>query len=161
VPHSLTRLRLLELAVLVVLLGAAAYEAAVALKWIPVGTLPGENARFEGLVLVAALLISLAGIVILLVLAARDGRSPAAALFPAAATALMVARYYTFDTYYLPSLTRYSESGSFPATWVYGVAIAGVAAWLLTLAKPRLGYVIGAAVMFLCTFTIAFFGVGK
>jgi hypothetical protein len=159
VRRSLTRY--VPLAVLVVLLGAAAYEAAVALKWIPVGTLPGENARFEGIVLVAALLVSLAGIVILLVLAARARRSPAAALFPVAGAALLVARYYTFDTYYLPSLTRYSESGSFSATWVYGVAIAGVAAWLLALGKPRLGYAIGAAVLFLCTFTIAFFGFGK
>ena len=120
VRHAVTRSRFPELAVLVVLLGAAAYEAAVALEWIPVGTEPGENARFEGLVMALASLALLAGVAISLVLAARDRRSVLAAMLPGAATALMVAVYYTFDTYYLPTLTRYSESGAFSPTWVYG-----------------------------------------
>ena len=157
----MTRSRFLELAVLLTLLSAAAYEAAVALEWIPVGTLPGENARFEGLVMAAALLALVAGIVIPLVLAARDRRSILAALFVVAAAALMVARYYTFDTYYLPTLTRYSESGSFSPTWVYGVAIACVPAWFFSLAKPRVGFVIAAAVMILCLITVSLFGIGK
>lgn len=125
----MTRFRFLEVAVLLVLLGAAAYEAGVALEWIPVGTEPGENARFEGLVMASALLALWAGIVISFVFAAQDRRSVPAAAFAVAATVLMVARYYTFDTYYLPDLTRYSESGSFSQTWVYTVAIACVPAW--------------------------------
>jgi hypothetical protein len=153
--------RFLELAVLLVLLAAAAYEAAVALKWIPLGTLPGEDARFEGLVVASALLALLAGIAIALVRAARDQRSILAALFVVAAVALMVARYYTFDTYYLPTLTRYSESGSFSPTWVYGVAIACVPAWFFSLAKPRVGFVIAATVMILCLITVSFVGIGK
>jgi hypothetical protein len=36
-----------------------------------------------------------------------------------------------------------------------------VFAWLLGLAKPRAGFVLGALVIFLCTFTVFFFGVGK
>jgi hypothetical protein len=161
VRHAVTRFRVLEWAVLLVLLGATVFEAAVALEWIPVGTLPGENARFEWFVMGAALLALLAGVVISLMLASLNRRSVAAMLFPVGAAALMVARYYTFDTYYLPSLTRYSESGSFPPGWVYGLAIAGAAAWLLGLAKPRAGFVLGALVIFLCTFTVFFFGVGK
>jgi hypothetical protein len=153
--------RFLELAVLLVLLAAAAYEAAVALKWIPLGTLPGEDARCEGLVVASALLALLAGIAIALVRAARDQRSILAALFVVAAVALMVARYYTFDTYYLPTLTRYSESGSFSPTWVYGVAIACVPAWFFSLAKPRVGFLIAAAVMILCLVTVSLVGIGK
>jgi hypothetical protein len=156
-----TRSRFLELGVLLVLLAAAAYEAAVALKWIPLGTLPGEDARFEGLVMGSALLALLAGIAIALVRAARDRRSILAALFVVAAVALMLARYYTFDTYYLPTLTRYSESGSFSPTWVYGVAIACVPAWFFSLAKPRLGFVLAVAVMILCLITVSFVGIGK
>lgn len=156
----MTRFGYLQPAVLLVLFGAAVYEAAVALEWIPVGTLPGENARYEWLVMALAVIASLAGIVISLVLAARGRSNVPAALFPVAAAVLMVARYYTFDTYYLPSLTRFSES-SFPAEWVYGLAIAGVAACFLSLAKPRLGLVLGAFVLFLCTFTSVSFGVGK
>jgi hypothetical protein len=159
--YSVTRSRYLELAVLVVLLGATAYEAAVAVKWIPVGSLPGENARFEGIVMALALLALVAGIVISLLLAARDRRSIPAALFVVVAMALMVARYYTFDTYYLPTLTRYSESGSFSPTWIYGVAIACVPAWFFSLAKPSIGFAIGAAVMILCLITVSFVGIGK
>ena len=159
--HAVTRSRVPELAVLVVLLGAAAYEAAVALEWIPVGTEPGENARYEGLVMALASLALLAGVVISLVLAARDRRSVLAAMLPGAGTALMVAVYYTFDTYYLPTLTRYSESGAFAPTWVYGVALTCVPAWFFSLAKPRVGFVVGATVMILCFFTVTFVGIGK
>jgi len=156
-----TRSRFLEFAVLLVLLAAAAYEAAVALKWIPLGTQPGEDARFEGLVMASALLALLAGIAIALVRAARDRRSILAALFVVAAVALMVAHYYTFDTYYLPTLTRYSESGSFSPTWIYGVAVACVPAWFFSLAKPRVGFLIAAAVMILCLVTVSLVGIGK
>ena len=145
---------------LLVLLGSAAYEAAIALQWIPVGTEPGDNARFEGLVISLALLAFLGGIVISIGLAVRDRRSVVGALIPVAAALMMIARYYTFDTYYLPTLTRYSE-GSFPASWVYGLALASVSACVLSLMKPRIGAVIAAGVIFLCTFTVTFFGFGK
>jgi hypothetical protein len=158
--QAVTRFRFLELVVLFVLLGAAAYEAAIALEWIPVGPEPGENARFEGLVMTAALVALLAGMTISVVLAIRDRRSVPAALFPVAAAALMVARYYTFDTYYLPDLTRYSE-GSFSPTWVYGVALGCVPAWFFSLARPRFGFQIGALVILLCLFTESLFGIGK
>jgi hypothetical protein len=147
--------------VLLVLVSAAAYEAAIAFAWIPVGSEPGENARFEGLVMGLALLALGAGFVIALLLATLNRRSVRAALFPLAAAALMVARYYTFDTYYLPDLSRYSESDPFSSIWVYGVAIASVPACLLSLAKPRIGFAFGALVMFLCFFTAALFGIGK
>jgi hypothetical protein len=156
-----TRLRFLELSVLVVLVGAAAYEAAIAFAWIPVGSQPGENARFEGLVMGLALVALGAGFVIALLLATLNRRSAQAALFPLAAAALMVARYYTFDTYYLPDLTRYSESDPFSSTWVYGVAIASVPACLFSLAKPRFGFAFVALVVFLCFFTATLFGIGK
>jgi hypothetical protein len=155
-----TRLRFLELAVLLVLLGAAAYEAAVALQWIPVGTEPGDTARFEGIVRGLAVLALLAGIVISVVLAVRDRWSVSAALFPFAAAALMIARYYTFDTYYLPTLVRYSD-GSFSPIWVYGVALFSVPAWFFGIAKPRTGFEIGATMMFLCLFTVTWYGIGK
>jgi hypothetical protein len=155
------RLGFLELAVVLVLVGAAAYEAAIAFGWIPVGSQPGENARFEGLVMGLALLALGAGFVIALLLATLNRRSVRAALFPLAAAALMVARYYTFDTYYLPDLSRYSESGAFSSTWVYGVAIAGVPACLVSLAKPRIGFAFVAFVLFLCFFTASLFGTGK
>lgn len=152
---------IIEAAALLALVGAAAFEAAVALQWIPVGTEPGGNARFEGLVMTLVLLALVAGIVDSLVLAIQGRRSVPAALFPIAAALMMIARYYTFDTYYLPDLTRYSESDPFPPSWVYGVALASLPASLLSVAKPRLGFVLGAAVLFLCLATASLFGIGK
>ena len=148
------------LLILLVLAGAAAYEAAVALEWIPVGTQPGEGARYEGYVLVFAVGATLAGVVVSLMLATRRQRSAPAAFFAAAAAALMVAHYYTFDTYYLPSLTRYSDSASFSPTWVYSVAIAGALASLLALERSRIGLMASAIVSLLCLFTIVFSGFG-
>ena len=156
----MSRVRLFELAVLLVLLGAAAYEAAIAVQWIPVGTQPGDGARFEGIVLVAAVIAMLAGIVLALLHAARAERSGPAGLFGTATAALMVAHYYTFDTYYLPTHTRYSDSGPSP-TWVYTVAIAGGLASLLAFLRPRIGFSASAVVIVLCLFTIIFAGVGK
>jgi hypothetical protein len=93
-------------------------------------------------------------------LAARSRWSFPAALFAVAAAALMVAHYYTFDTYYLPTLTRYSESGSFSPAWVFSVAIAGVLASLLAFARPLFGFMATAVVIPLCLFTIVFAGFG-
>ena len=53
----------IALAAVFVMAVAAGYEAAVALEWIPVGTLPGEGARFEGFFLATALL-ALPGLVL-------------------------------------------------------------------------------------------------
>ena len=157
----MTRTRFLELAVLLALFGAAAYEAAVALEWIPVGTLPGESARFEGVVMASAFIALLAGVVISLVLAAMDRRSVPAALFSVAAASLMVARYYTFDTYYLPTLKRYSDSGDFSSTWVFLVATVALLASFLSLTTPRVGFAFGTVVILLSTFTVLFVGFGK
>ena len=73
----------------------------------------------------------------------------------------MVAHYYTFDTYYLPTLIRYSDSGSFSPAWVFAVAIAGALASLLAFVRPRFGFMATAVVIPLCLLTIAFAGLGK
>jgi hypothetical protein len=144
------------LLIVLVLAGAGVYEAGVALEWIPLGTDPGEGARYEGFVMAAAAIAMVAGVVVSLMLAVRDRRAFPAALFAIAAAALMVAHYYTFDTYYLPTLTRYSESGSFSPAWVFSVAIAGVLASLLAFARPLFGFMATAVVILLCLFTLVF-----
>jgi hypothetical protein len=148
------------LLIVLVLAGAAVYEAGVALEWIPLGTEPGEGARYEGFVMAAAATAMLAAVVVSLVLAARERRTVPSACFAIAAAALMVAHYFTFDTYYLPTLTRYSESGSFSSAWVFSVAIAGVLASLLAFARPLFGFMGTAVVIPLCLFTIVFAGFG-
>jgi hypothetical protein len=39
--------------------------------------------------------------------------------------------------------------------------MACVPAWFFSLAKPRVGFVMGAAVMILCLITVSFVGIGK
>ena len=90
--------------------------------------------------MVSAFIAMLAGLVISFVLIAMDRRSVPAALFSVAAASLMVARFYTFDTYYLPTLKRYSDSGVFSSTWVFLVAMVALLASFLCLddAQSRL-----------------------
>jgi hypothetical protein len=148
------------LLILLVLGGAAVYEAAIALEWIPLGTEPGAGARFEGFIMAAAAIAMLASVIVSLMLAARARRSVPASFFAVFAAALMVVHYYTFDPYNLPSLIRYAQSGSFSPSWVFALAIAGTLASLLSLVRPLFGFMATAVVIPFCLFTIVFAGFG-
>ena len=138
---------------------SAVYEAAVAMKWIPVGTVSGEGARFEGAFLAAGGLAMLAGIVSSLFLASANCRWTPGALLAVVAAALVAAHAYTFDTYRLPSLVRNTESGVIPsATWVGWIAAAGLLSSLFSLMFPRIGFVLTSAVLIVCFFTFWFTG---
>jgi hypothetical protein len=100
------------------LLVCAAYELAVALDWISLGTLPGQGPPGEGWVILVALLTMLAGIGLVL------SGDLAAITLPLAAAAFVVAHFYSFDDYYLPTLRRFSEGGAPSAEWIYALAAA-------------------------------------
>ena len=149
---------LVAVAVVGVMAVAALYEAAVALQWIPVGDLPGEGARFEGFFLFAGWLAMLSGFVISLVLAVVNHRWTPGLALGAVAAALVTAHAYSFNTYDLPSLIRYTESGTPSAAWVAKVVLAGLFASLLSVMFPRIGFVATAAVLLVCLFTYTFTG---
>ena len=115
---------------------------------------------FEGLVLVAALIAMLVGALVSLALSDGGRSSTFVALFGAAAGAFVVARFYGFDPYYLPTLRRYSDGGAFPPGLVYTVAGLGLLASLLCFARPRVGLILSGAVLFVCAFTSIFLGTG-
>jgi len=147
------------LAAVAVMAVSAAYEAAVALKWIPVGRVSGEGARFEGIFLAAGGLAMLAGIITSLFLAVANRRWTPGVLLAAVAAALVAAHAYTFDTYRLPSLVRNTESGVLPsATWVGWIVAAGLLSSLFSLMFPRIGFVLTSAVLVVCFFTFWFTG---
>jgi hypothetical protein len=134
-----------------VLAAAAAYEAAIALGWISMGSLPGDDAPGSGIVLAAALLALVVGAVALA--AGASGRAAAAVLV--AGAAFLVADFFTYDSYYLPALQRYSENPSYPG-WVAGLALtmlaaAAAARWV---ARP------GAVLLLVCAATAFSFGIG-
>jgi hypothetical protein len=146
-------------AVVLVLLGAAAYEAVVALEWISMGSQPGDDALGQGVVTIAAFLALLTGIVATLV-SRRILRRWPATLVPIAAAVYMVAQYYSFDSYYLPSRTRFSETGSISSVWVYGVAVAALIVALAIRRRPSVAPVLTPILLLICGGTVVAQGFG-
>ena len=146
-------------AVVLVLLTAAAYEAAIALEWISMGSEPGDDATGQAAVTIAAFLALLTGIVATVVSRRILHRWPAA-LVPIAAGAYMVAHYYSFDSYYLPSLRRFSDSGGVSSIWVYGVTVAAVIVALAIRRRPSVAPVLSPILLLICAGTVVAEGFG-
>jgi hypothetical protein len=146
--------------ILAVLVAGAAYETAVALGWISLGTQPGEGPPFEGLVLGAALIAMLVGALVSFALSTEGRCSTFVALFGAAAGAFVVARFHGFDPYYLPTLRRYSDAGAFSPVLVYTVAGLGVLASVLCRVRPRPGLVLSGVDLLVCLFASMLLGTG-
>jgi hypothetical protein len=146
-------------AVVLVLFAAAAYEAAVALEWISMGSQPGDDAPGQGVVTIAAFLALLTGIVATLVSRRILHRWPAA-LVPVAAASYMATQYYTFDSYYLPSRTRFSDTGSISSGWIYGVAAAAVLVALAIRRRPSVAPVLTPILLLICAGTVVAEGFG-
>ena len=144
---------------MLVLLAAAAYEAAVALEWISMGRQPGDDATGQAVVTIAAFLALLTGIVATLV-SRRILRPRPAALVPLAATSYLLAHYYAFDSYYLPSLRRFSDSGSVSSAWVYGVVVAAVLVALAITRRPSVAPVLTPILLLICAGTVVAEGFG-
>ena len=146
--------------ILAVLVVGTAYETAVALEWISLGTQPGDGPPFEGLVLVPTLIALLVGALVSWGSSTSGRSGVSVALLAAVAGAYVVARFHGFDPYYLPTLRRYSDAGTFSPAWVYTVAGLGLLASLLCFARPRVGLVLSGAVLLVCLFTSIFLGTG-
>jgi hypothetical protein len=142
-----------------VLLAAAAYEAALALEWISMGSKPGDEATGQGAVTIAAFLALLTGIVATVV-SRRILRRWPATLVPVAAAVYMVAHYYAFDSYYLPSLRRFSESGGVSSIWVYGVVVAAVIVALAIRRRPSVAPILTPILLLVCAGTVVAEGFG-
>jgi hypothetical protein len=117
----------------------------------------GGEAAGQYVVTILALVAVLVGAA---VTAAGRERSRAAMLVPVAAAAWMTAHFYAFDSYYLPSLTRFSENGGVESAWVYAVAAAAVAVALMVWLRPRLGLALTPFVLIVCAVTALAQGVG-
>jgi hypothetical protein len=148
----------IALVVVLVIAVAAAFEAAVALQWIPVGMLPGEGGDFEGVFLAAGAFAMFAGWFLTFFLAIANRRGTPGVALGAVAAALVAAHAYGFDLYDLPSMVRYTEAGAPSASWVAWIAAAGLFASLICLLQPRIGFVVTACVLPVCLFTFVFTG---
>jgi hypothetical protein len=142
-------MRMVVVATLVVLVLATGYEALVAFGVIGLGSLPGEGPPGELTIALIAVLTMLVAAGLALV-AALGARVPFLYLLPPAAAAFLVARFYTFDPYYLPTLRRYSDDGMLPPQLVYAVVALAAVAALLTLVHRRAGAALSVPVILAC-----------
>jgi hypothetical protein len=158
---TLNPIRLAAAAVVIVLLGAASYEAAIALQWLDIRPLPGAGRAEEEEVLLVAVVVQLVGAVLVArsVFGSQIETTAAEAMIPLAAAAFMVARFYTYDPYYAPTLGRMSDDGFVAPWWVYTLTACSLVAAALTLLRPRLGSSV-AAVVPLCALTTFAMGIG-
>ncbi|MGZ8693995.1 MAG: hypothetical protein ACXWYS_01000 [Gaiellaceae bacterium] len=149
--------------VLAVLIACAAYELAVARAWISMGTVPGDGPSGEGWIRLAGLLAMIAGAVL------ASTRDAAAITLPLAAAAFVVARFYTYDDCYLPTLRRVSDHGTPSSSWIYTVVAAACVAATCALVRALTGIGTGARtvtrslsaiVVILCAFTAVIEGTG-
>ncbi len=144
---------------MVVLLSAAAYEAAVALGWISLGSRPGDDAPGQAVVTISAFLALVVGMGLGVRAALRRGpvRRWPALLIPVAAAAYLIGHYYAFDSYYLPTLRRFSDDGNIAARWIYLVAVCAIAVAGVIALLPR----IGMALLPFMLFVVGVFVVGE
>jgi hypothetical protein len=108
--------------VLAVLAVCTLHQVAVAAGWIALGPQSGDDATGTTAVVIAALAAMVAGAV---ALGARV-RSRLAPLVPVAAVAFVLARFYTFDSYYAPALRRMSDRGLVAPGLIYALIVAAV-----------------------------------
>jgi hypothetical protein len=146
---------------------AACYEAAVALGMLSLGPHPGDGPRDETLVLGAAFLaLAVSGLVLPACSVSRvttrlmpGGLCPVP-LVSLAAVSFVVARFYSYDPYYAPTLRRMSEGGIVPGSWIVLLGgLAAGAAWS-AVRRPRLGLVLISAVCWLSAITALVMGSG-
>ena len=136
------------------------YELLVALGVIELGSLPGEGPPGAGIVGTLAAVGLLAAAVLSAVLA-RAGGAPALSAFLApAAGAFLLAYFYTFDPYYLPSLIRHAERDFVPSALVFALAAAALAVGPLALLRRRAGLVLSVPTILLCGLAAWWSGLG-
>jgi hypothetical protein len=108
--------------VLVVLAACTLHQVAVAAGWLAIGPQSGDDPTGTTAVVIAALVALVAGAVVL------GARIPSrlAPLVPLAAVSFVVARFYSFDSYYAPALRRMSDGGLVAPWLIYLLTAAAV-----------------------------------
>jgi hypothetical protein len=133
--------------VLAVLAVCTLHQAAVAAGWIAPGPEGGDDPAGTTAAIIAALVAMVAGAVAL----GATVRSSLAPLVPLAAVAFVVARFYSFDSYYAPALRRMSDGGLVAPGLIYALILAGLVVAALMAKRPRAAPA-GAALLMVLAF---------
>jgi hypothetical protein len=145
---------------LTVLAAATIYEAAAALGVLEVGSLPGERPPGSGIAGFCAALGLISATVLAAALAGIRNPTHLAALLAPAAAAFLVAHFYTFDSYYLPTTVRLSERDFLPPVVVYSLAGLAIAAGILVRVRPSLGLALSSPLILICALAAGYAGIG-
>jgi len=155
---------LVLLAIGAVVLGAA-YELLVALGVLGLGPRPGDRpagaAAIVPLALIALLLIGV--LLLATVLGASRPKGWGWPIVPAAgaaAAAFLVARFYSYDPYYAPTLRRMSDGGAVAGRWIAVLVAATLVAGILVRRWPRAASAGTAAGVWAIALTAAVTGLG-
>lgn len=143
-----------------VLFGAAIYEVAQMLWGSYDGLQPGEEPNGEVAASSLALLAMLVGAIVALGYAARPRVPRAVALFAPAAAAFVIARFYSYDPYYFPTLRRYSDEGGVSDSWILTMGGLAIIVGAVSLLKPQLGALATSLTLPLLLVTWLFTGIG-
>jgi uncharacterized membrane protein YbaN (DUF454 family) len=127
------------------LVGAAVYQLALVIR--------GETDH-RTLAFIAVLAMLVGAALALLTIRLEAPRLALALLAPAAA-AFAVARFYTYDPYFSPTLRRYSDDGAMPPAWLLLLAAASIVVGVLSWRTPRVGAAATAATLVLLAGTTA------
>jgi hypothetical protein len=154
--------RALTGAITVTVLAAAISEALIALDIV---ALDASNYGWDvrSLLLFAALCALFFGGPVLVVAAFTRHAGGFRAGLPAVAaamSALLVARYYSYDPYYLPELQRFSVATGFPGWWFALLVALALSAAALSRRDLRTSLVVAGIAMFLAGPTVFVIGLG-
>jgi len=148
-----THLSAALVAVPVLLAAATGYEIALAAGALSIGRDPGDGAPGEDAVLASALLVMAIGTILAGLTSSRPAPRAALALVAPASAAFALARFYTYDPYYAPSLRRMSDGGLVNPIWMYGLLVAAVAVGAIAWRRPRSSATLTAACVAICAVT--------
>lgn len=72
-----------------------------------------------------------------------------------AAAAFLVARFFAFDDYYLPTLRRMSDGGWVAGWWIVALVVLALVAAVVAKIQPRAGVAMTSFVLFVIAVTAA------
>ena len=153
--------RVLTAAVTLMLLAAAISEAAIALRIVGLDRSTGGWDARDLLVVAACCVLVFGGPVFTAAAFTRlaDGLRSSLPLVALATGALVVARYYSYDSYYWPDLIRMSE-GILPGWWIALLVALALGAAVLSWRDLRTSLYLTGIVMFLAGPTVFVAGLG-
>jgi hypothetical protein len=138
---------------LAVVVAAAIYESALALSWI--ATRPVSERPAQWIVVVVGIVAIVVQTIVFAFASGRDSLRAAALVptIPLAAAWLLIARFQSFDPYYLPTLRRISDHGLLNPNLVWTLVLLALLASGISVFRRPIGMAISAPLLLVIALT--------